>query len=132
MIDLRSLSAAALAAAVFACGGATPQELADGDDPLAALRSTARSARYDGSFWVAEAEARTRLWSAAIATCQGSDNATLPNCQTVGFVLSTLELEREAQEAKRKIEALLEERDSIFPPDRRPPASPDALPGDRP
>lgn len=118
MIDLRFLALGAALVSLLSCGGPTPQELADGDDPLVALRSPARSARYDGSFWAREADAESGLWRSAIAYCREPGNATLPNCQTVALVLSTLELERAAEEAKRELETLVRTRDALFAPRR--------------
>lgn len=112
-----------LAIGVLGCSP-TPQDLADGDDPLAALRSPARSARYDGTFWSREAEAGSALWQGAIDYCRSPGNSTLPNCQTVGLVLSTLELERAAEDAKRKLEILLREGESLSRLPRLPPVPP--------
>jgi hypothetical protein len=123
---LRSLALSALLALAFglgACGKASPEELANGDDPLAALRSPVRSARYDGAFWNREAAADTELWHDAVAYCRTPGNSAAPNCQTVGLVLSTIELEKAAREAKRQLEVLLEQSKRFAPP-RRPAAPP--------
>ena len=109
---LRAVALSALVAVAFglgACGKTSPEELANGDDPLAALRSPVRSARYDGAFWNREAAADTKLWHDAVAYCRTPGNSAAPNCQTVGLVLSTIELEKAAREAKRQLEVLLEQ-----------------------
>ena len=119
----RSLALAAILAVTAgllgACSKATAEELANGDDPLAALRSPVRSARYDGAFWNREAVQDTRLWHDAVDYCRTPGNSAAPNCQTVGLVLSTIELEKAAREAKRQLEVLLEQSKRFGPP-RRP------------
>ena len=121
--SLRSLAFAALvtlsAGLLGACSKATAEELANGDDPLAALRSPVRSARYDGAFWNREAVQDTRLWYDAVDYCRTPGNSAAPNCQTVGLVLSTIELEKAAREAKRQLEVLLEQSKRFGAP-RRP------------
>jgi len=107
------------AALLGGCGKATAEELANGDDPLAALRSPVRSARYDGAFWNREAVQDTRLWHDAVDYCRTPGNSAAPNCQTVGLVLSTIELEKAAREAKHQLEVLLEQSKRFGPP-RRP------------
>lgn len=116
-------------AAVLAggCGQPSAEDLANGDDPLAALRSPVRSARYDGAYWNREAVQSTPLWQDAISYCRTPGNSAAPNCQTVGLVLSTIELERAAKEAKRQLQVLLEQSKHLAPP--RPIRRPDASPG---
>ena len=111
----------ALAAGLLGgCGKATAEDLANGDDALAALGSPVRSARYDGAFWNREAVADTRLWHDAVDYCRTPGNSAAPNCQTVGLVLSTIELEKAAREAKRQLEVLLEQSKRFAPPRRAP------------
>ena len=109
--------ALALLAAIFAgCGQPTAEELANGGDPLAALRSPVRSARYDGAFWNREARQETDLWQEAVGYCRTAGNAGAPNCQIVGLVLSTIELEKAAAEAKRQLQELVEQGQAFVPP----------------
>lgn len=117
------------AALVVACAQPNAEELANGDDPLTALRSPVRSARYDGSFWNREAVQSTELWADAVAYCRTPGNSTAPNCQTVGLVLSTIELEKAAKEAKRQLEVLLEQSKHLVPPSGRPSRRSGASPG---
>jgi hypothetical protein len=107
------------------CGQPSAEDLANGDEPLAALRSPVRSARYDGAFWNREAVQSTDLWQDAVAYCRTPGNSAAPNCQTVGLVLSTIELEKAAKAAKRQLEILLEQSKHLAPP-------PSARPGRRP
>ncbi len=99
-----------------ACGQPSAGELANGDDPLAALRSPVRSARYDGAFWNREAVQSTNLWQDAVAYCRTPGNSAAPNCQTVGLVLSTIELEKAAKAAKQQLQLLLEQSKHLAPP----------------
>jgi len=126
-VPLRLLVAPLALVAVFAagCGQPTAEDLANGDDALAALRSPVRSARYDGAFWNREAVQSTDLWQDAVAYCRTPGNSAAPNCQTVGLVLSTIELEKAAKAAKRQLEILLEQSKHLAPP-------PSARPGRRP
>ena len=119
----RALSVLVLAAGLLAgCSQPTAEELANGDDALAALRSPVRSARYDGAFWNREAVQSTDLWESGVAYCRTPGNSVAPNCQTVGLVLSTIELEKAAREAKRQLQELLEQSKHLAPP--RPPRRP--------
>ena len=99
-----------------ACSKATAEEVANGDDALSALRSPVRSARYDGAFWNREAAQDTKLWHEAVDYCRTPGNSAAPNCQTVGLVLSTIELEKAAREAKRQLQVLLEQSKRFVPP----------------
>jgi hypothetical protein len=78
-------SVAALGLAVGACRPAA-EEIADGEDPLAALAAPAGSARYDGPYWAREAHRRSRTWEAAKAFCARARAARLPNCHAVELV----------------------------------------------
>ena len=112
------------------CGQPSAEDLANGDDPLAALRSPVRSARYDGAFWNREAVQATDLWQDAVAYCRTPGNSAAPNCQTVGLVLSTIELEKAAKEAKRQLQILLEQSKHLRPlPQAQPGRAPSASPG---
>lgn len=117
------LALALTAALLVGCGQPTAEELANSDDPIAALRSPVRSARYDGAFWNREARQETDLWHEAVDYCRSAGNAGAPNCQIVGLVLSTLELEKAAAEAKRQLQELVEQGQAFVPPRRPEPGS---------
>ncbi|MCL4837476.1 MAG: hypothetical protein KJ058_05905 [Thermoanaerobaculia bacterium] len=125
------LTVLALASLLFAgCGQPSAEELANGDDPFTALRSPLRSVRYDGAFWNREAVQSTELWADAVAYCRTPGNSAAPNCQTVGLVLSQMELEKAAKEAKRQLQILLEQSKHLRPlPPARPGRAPGASPG---
>ena len=114
--------ALALFAVLFAgCGQPSAQELANGDDPIASLRSPTRSARYDGNYWNREARQASDLWQEAVEYCRTPGNSGAPNCQTVGLVLSTIELEKAAAEARKQLQLLVKQGQAFVPP--REPAS---------
>ncbi len=109
--------ALALLAALFAgCGQPSAQDLAIGSNPLDSLRSPVRSARYDGGYWNREALGESDLWNDAVEYCRTPGNSAAPNCQTVGLVLSTIELEKAAKEAKRQLQLLVEQGQAFVPP----------------
>jgi len=118
------LALVALALVSGGCGKPSAEALANGDDPLASLRSPVRSARYDGAFWNREAIQSTDLWQDAVAYCRTPGNSAAPNCQTVGLVLSTLELEQAAKAAKRQLQILLGQSKHLAPPGSRPGPAP--------
>lgn len=125
------VAALGLAAVLLAgCGQPSAEDLANGEDPLTALRSPVRSARYDGAFWNREAVQSTDLWQNAVAYCRTPGNSAAPNCQTVGLVLSTIELEKAAKAAKRQLEILLEQSKHLAPPAARPGHRPAPIPSE--
>lgn len=65
--------------------GCTPssEELADGDDPIAALSSTAQSSRYGMKYWSEQRDGETEVWADALAFCEPAEAADYPNCKTV-------------------------------------------------
>ena len=82
------LGAAALSASA-ACQQ-SPEHVADGDDPLAALRVTAESKRYDELYWRAHRDAKDSaqhaLYAKAVEYCSQKDVAidgAKPNCRGV-------------------------------------------------
>jgi hypothetical protein len=80
--------AAALGLALAAMAACRPaaDEIANGDDALAALAAPVESARYDGPYWAREAHRRSRTWAAARAYCARARAARLPNCHAVELV----------------------------------------------
>jgi hypothetical protein len=82
---LRWIGWAALAVALASCRPSA-EDLADGEDPLAALASPAESARYDGPYWLREAHRNSRTWQAAKTFCGKAGARELPNCHAVRLV----------------------------------------------
>jgi hypothetical protein len=76
-----------LAAAItFLACGPSQEELANGDDPLAALESTVESSRYGAGYWTEQMTAKTQVWAEALAYCEPAERADYPNCTTVRSV----------------------------------------------
>jgi len=67
----------------------SPEEIANGDDPIAALASTAKSSRYGLNYWVEQRNQKTENWSQALAFCEPAEHANYPNCETVREVRAT-------------------------------------------
>ena len=77
----------ALALPLLACAPSAG-EIADGPDPLAALKSSAPTALYREPFWAQQSHRRTPVWKSALAFCaaEGRDRARFPNCAHVTIV----------------------------------------------
>jgi hypothetical protein len=80
------LVAAPLVLALAACRP-TVQEVAEGDDALAALAVRAESTRYNGPFWAHEAHRGSGLWTRAKSFCLAHREEDLPNCQPIALVM---------------------------------------------
>jgi hypothetical protein len=65
------------------------EDVANGDDPIAALASTAKSSRYGLNYWVEQRDQKTGIWSQALAFCEPTQHANYPNCETVREVRAT-------------------------------------------
>ena len=61
----------------------SPESVANGDDPMAALRSTAVSTRYSTQFWTRSVREQPALWAEARTYCLGPDGPQAPNCAVV-------------------------------------------------
>lgn len=113
-----SLFPATLVAALTLLGACTrsPQQVAEGDDPLTALTSSVASTRYNQGFWREHAHADSApgsLWGKAVAYCGHlgrprpgleSDGAK-PNCGAVNGAESDLNNERAMREVNARVEA---------------------------
>lgn len=79
----------------------TPEEIANGDDPLRALAVGAKSTRYDGPYWLYQREADRPVFERAVSYCKDQSLAEKPNCAVVmaadGFATS---LERPVPEGR--------------------------------
>ena len=85
---MRRLTPLVVAAMLASCSP-TPEELANGDDPIAALASTAKSSRYGLNYWVEQRDRKTETWSRALAYCEPAERANFANCETVRQVRAT-------------------------------------------
>lgn len=84
---LESLLLSLALAAALACSP-DPAEIADGADPLAALRASAPTSRFKEPYWSEQCYRKSAAWKAALAFCrgEGQDPARFPNCQHVRIV----------------------------------------------
>lgn len=69
----------------LACGPSA-EDVANGDDPIAALASTAKSSRYGHNYWIEQRDQKSEIWARAIAYCEPDEHANFPNCETVRSV----------------------------------------------
>ena len=79
----RNITLIVLASLWAVACGPSQEKIANGDDPIAALRSTAQSSRYGAAYWREQLEADSALWKEALTFCADSQRADYPNCQTV-------------------------------------------------
>jgi hypothetical protein len=65
--------------------GPSPEDVADGGDPLAALRVDAVSSRYDGRFWRLQHRQAPEVYAEAVAYCSAETEppGERPNCEPV-------------------------------------------------
>ena len=111
----------------------TPAEIADGDDPLAALRASAPTSRYKEPFWSEHCHRGNVTWQDALAFCrtEGKDAVRYPNCQHVRIVARWEEPPRFPAPAHRFGDVpALREWERQLPPPHRP--APPAPAGERP
>lgn len=70
--------------AVAGCA-ASDQDVANGDDPLAALAVPHRSERYTTTYWRYTRTDDPELWTRAVDYCE-EKRADYPNCEAVRYV----------------------------------------------
>ena len=76
------LAAAIFALALAACGP-SDEEIATGDDPIAALAVPVPSTRYTGDFWRRDYAESPERFERAVAYCQDKSPDAYPNCAPV-------------------------------------------------
>ena len=107
---LAALAGAAALAAGAACRPTppTPQQVADGDDPVAALTSSTPSTRYTQGYWLeqmrADSAGRPSPWRRALAYC-GENGRPRPGLEADGakpncFAVSQVEQRTPAAKAR--------------------------------
>jgi hypothetical protein len=77
------LSLSALCGSGFAACTPSPQQVADGHDPLRALTSAAESRLYDLAYWARVERDGGPLWRKAVAFCGSHSENLYPNCANV-------------------------------------------------
>lgn len=73
----------AVSAGVVGACQPKPEDVANGDDPIAALEAPVRSTRYDGPYWQQQRLAGSDVWRRAVETCSPERAAQRPNCEPV-------------------------------------------------
>ena len=76
------LATAAAVATLGACQP-SPEEVANGDDPLAALTSTAPSTRYGTTYWTRQVSENPARWAQAREYCATPAGTESPTCAVV-------------------------------------------------
>ena len=67
----------------------SPEDIANGDDPLRALETPVRSDRYGTGFWSLQRRDNEELWARATAFCNANKDGEHPNCEAVRYVEMT-------------------------------------------
>ena len=73
----------AVSAGVVGACQPKPEDVANGDDPIAALEASVRSTRYDGPYWQQQRLAGSDVWRRAVDACSPDRAAQRPNCEPV-------------------------------------------------
>ena len=77
----------AISGGLFVGCAPSAEDVAEGDDPLAALAVGAPSERYDGRFWLLKRDEDRALFDEAVVYCRGEQDADRlaerPNCGPV-------------------------------------------------
>src|SRR5262245_4493811 len=73
---------AALLVLSVACAP-SPEQIANGEDPLRALEVSVASTKYNSAYWGEESHNATLLWTEALEKCSDAKWSTTPNCVVV-------------------------------------------------
>lgn len=79
-------------------------DVANGDDPLAALAVPHRSERYTTAYWTQKSGTDTELWAQAVAFCEGKDDGDHPNCDAVRHVAMLERMSTIPEESRREFQ----------------------------
>jgi hypothetical protein len=61
----------------------SPEDIANGPDPLRALAQHVESSRYGAEYWKGVANGNPELWAKATAFCRRQDSPEYPTCASV-------------------------------------------------
>lgn len=61
----------------------SPEDIANGNDPLRALTVSTKSTRYDGPYWMRQRNMSPNLYQDALSYCSGHQPGEKPNCAPV-------------------------------------------------
>ena len=62
---------------------ASPEDIANGPDPILALAQHVESSRYGSEYWKSVAASNPGLWAKATAFCRRQDAVEYPTCASV-------------------------------------------------
>jgi hypothetical protein len=79
------LRPALLVLAVLGCSP-SDEEIANGDDPIAALAVPHKSERYTSSYWTQKSIRDKQLYAQAVEYCKDKNDGEHPNCDVVRYV----------------------------------------------
>ena len=109
---------ALLSLALWACRPA-PAAVANGDDPLAALRVAVQSTRYTDQWWRLQADSNPTLWRQAVDYCKTPGivaDGPKPNCGFVQLAANRLQVDSIAKRGVRTEDAAKQIDRSVFKP----------------
>lgn len=109
---------AALLGLFGACQQA-PSAVANGDDPLAALRVSVQSTRYTDQWWRQQADSNPALWRQAVDYCKTPGivaDGPKPNCGFVQLAANRLQVDSIARRGMRTEPAGKQINDNLFKP----------------
>lgn len=121
-----ALACAVLLAAAVGCAP-SPDALANGDDPLAALRSTVPSTRYTAGYWYEQARTDSAgRWKRATAYCGESQappgleaDGARPNCRAVWSAHFRLAQEQQARDLNARVQSREARERGMTPAERK-------------
>jgi hypothetical protein len=71
--------------AVLGCAP-SDEEIANGNDPMAALTVPHKSERYTSSYWTQKSIRDKQLYAQAVGYCKDKNDGEHPNCDVVRYV----------------------------------------------
>jgi hypothetical protein len=82
---MKTFRPALLILAVLGCSPSN-EEIANGDDPMAALTVPHKSERYTSSYWTQKSIRDKQLYTQAVEYCKDKNDGEHPNCDVVRYV----------------------------------------------
>jgi hypothetical protein len=113
------LGQAALCAAALGACRPEPAAVANGDDPLAALRVSAQTTRYTDQWWRVQADSNPSLYRQAVDYCKTPGivaDGPKPNCGFVQLAANKLQVDSIARRGMRTEDAAKQIERSVFTP----------------
>jgi hypothetical protein len=127
------LAVVGVLALLGACGSSSSESVANGDDPVDALRSSVQSARYTAGYWKEQGRAATggangparARWDSALAYCGGAQprpgleaDGAKPNCNVMRWAYIELQNEASARAHAARVDSAEARRRAMTPRQR--------------